>query len=85
MAKKLPAKNNQAGLKISVVIEHDENGYYAFCPELPGCQTEGDTMEETLSNVKEAVGVYIESLTPKERAEILTREVFTTTVNVAAG
>ena len=30
--------------KVSVVIEKDRSGLYAFCPELPGCQTQGDTL-----------------------------------------
>ena len=29
-------------MKVSAVIEHDEHGYYAFSPELKGCQTQGD-------------------------------------------
>jgi len=32
--------------KFSVVIEKDINGYFAFCPELQGCYTQGDTYEE---------------------------------------
>jgi len=32
--------------KVGVVIEKDEHGYYAYCPELEGCQTQGDSLEE---------------------------------------
>ena len=35
-------------------IEHDEHGFYAFCPELPGCQTQGDTFAEAVINIHEA-------------------------------
>ncbi len=49
--------------KISVVIEKDEYGYYAYAPELEGCQTQADTLDEILSNIKEAVELYLESLT----------------------
>ena len=38
--------------KISVVIEKDEYGYYAYCPELKGCHTQGDTLEEVISNIR---------------------------------
>jgi predicted RNase H-like HicB family nuclease len=48
--------------KVSVVIEKDDSGYYAYCPELKGCQTQGDTFEEALANIKEAVELYIETL-----------------------
>jgi len=50
--------------KVSVVIEKDDSGYYAYCPELKGCQTQGDTFEEALANIKEAVELYIETLSP---------------------
>ena len=48
--------------KISVVIELDENGFYAYCPELPGCQTQGDSLQEAISNAQEAVELYLETL-----------------------
>ena len=37
-------------------------GYVAFVPALPGCHTQGETLEETESNVKEAIALYLESL-----------------------
>ncbi|MGA2736361.1 MAG: type II toxin-antitoxin system HicB family antitoxin [Bryobacteraceae bacterium] len=39
-----------------------EGGYVAFVPALPGCHTQGETLEETEGNVKEAVALYLESL-----------------------
>ena len=48
--------------KVSVVIEKDEYGYYAHCPELEGCQTQGDTLEEILDNTREAIELYLEAL-----------------------
>ncbi len=38
--------------KASVVIEKDEHGFYAWCPELKGCQSQGNTLEETVANIK---------------------------------
>lgn len=44
-----------------IIIEQDENKVYvAHVPELPGCHTEGDTIEEVLSNIKEAMELYLE-------------------------
>ena len=44
-----------------VIIEQDEDGVYvAHVPELPGCHTEGDTIEEVLANIKEAIELYVE-------------------------
>ena len=46
--------------KFSVVIERDMDGYFALCPELQGCYTQGDTYEEVLENIKDAIRLHIE-------------------------
>jgi|UniRef100_A0A7V3YH10 predicted RNase H-like HicB family nuclease len=46
--------------RFTVVIEHDEEGYFAFCPELQGCYTQGETYEEVLRNIKDAIRLHIE-------------------------
>jgi predicted RNase H-like HicB family nuclease len=46
--------------KFSVIIEKDSHGYFAFCPELQGCYTQGDTYEEVLENIKDAIHLHIE-------------------------
>jgi predicted RNase H-like HicB family nuclease len=47
----------------TVILEKEEDGgYHAFCPSLPGCHTQGDTYDETMDNIKDAVKLYIESL-----------------------
>ncbi len=46
--------------RFSVVIEKDGDGYYAFCPELQGCYTQGDTYEEALENIKDAMRLHVE-------------------------
>jgi predicted RNase H-like HicB family nuclease len=46
--------------KFSVVVEKDNDGYFAFCPELQGCYTQGDTYEEVLENIKDAIRLHIE-------------------------
>jgi predicted RNase H-like HicB family nuclease len=48
--------------KLNAVIEKDENGYYAFCPELEGCCTQGRTLDETMKNIREAMTLYLETL-----------------------
>ena len=46
-----------------VILEQNENGGYTVTvPILPGCISEGDTREEALANIKEAIELYIESL-----------------------
>lgn len=46
--------------KFSVVIEKDSDGYFASCPELQGCYSQGDTYEEVLDNIKDAIRLHIE-------------------------
>ena len=69
-------------LRFNVVVERDEHGYYAYCPLLDGCQTQGKTLEEALSNIKEAIELYWETLSEEERKEILLREVKTLDMEV---
>lgn len=68
--------------KINVVIEKDEYGYYAYCPELSGCQTQGDSIEEALLNIKEAVELYLETLPKDEILLSLSKEILTTSLEV---
>ncbi len=49
--------------KLSVVIEKDDEGYFAYCPELKGCMTQGDSFEAVMENLKEAIELYLETLT----------------------
>jgi len=44
----------------AVVIEKDKDGYYAFCPELQGCYTSGQTFEEVRANLAEAIRLHVE-------------------------
>ena len=50
-------------MRYRVLVEQDEDGtYVAEVPSLPGCITQGATREEALSNVREAISAYLESL-----------------------
>ncbi len=69
--------------KLSVIIEKDESGYYAFCPDLPGCQTQADSFEEAITSIKEAISLYIETLSAEELRELASREIFSTTVEIS--
>ena len=68
--------------KINVIIERDDNGYYAYCPDLPGCHTQGDTFEKALANAREAAQLYLETLDADERIACLSKEVITVAVEV---
>jgi len=45
--------------RFSIIIEKDEEGYFAICPELQGCYTQGDTYEEVLDNIKDAIRLHV--------------------------
>jgi len=48
-------------MRLRVVLEpSDEGGFTAIVPALPGCISEGDTREEALVNVQEAIQLYLE-------------------------
>lgn len=69
--------------KITVVIEKDEDGYYAYAPELAGCQTQGDTLDEIMVNMQEAVELYLSTMSPEELQAITNKSILTTTLEVA--
>jgi predicted RNase H-like HicB family nuclease len=47
----------------TVLLEREsDGGYHAFCPVFKGCHSQGDTFEEAIDNITEAIELYIESL-----------------------
>ena len=54
--------------EFDVIVEQDEDGMYvAHVPELPGCHTQGETVEEVLSNIREAIELYLEHSKGEEK------------------
>ena len=52
----------------NVVIEpQEEGGYTAFVPKLSGCVSEGETYQETLENIREAIELYLEVLAERQQ------------------
>ncbi|MDR3554907.1 MAG: type II toxin-antitoxin system HicB family antitoxin [Syntrophobacteraceae bacterium] len=48
-------------MKVRVVLEpSDEGGYTAVVPGLPGCISEGETRDEALASIREAIELYLE-------------------------
>ena len=48
-------------MRLKIVLEpSEEGGYTAYAPSLPGCISEGDTAEEAMANVREAIELYLE-------------------------
>jgi predicted RNase H-like HicB family nuclease len=54
-------RRRKSQVKLRVVLEpSDEGGYTALVPALPGCISEGDNREEALTNIQEAIRLYLE-------------------------
>ena len=68
--------------RLNIIIEKDKFGYYAYCPDLEGCQTQGDSLDEVTENIREAIELYLETLTSKERKNLTAREIITTSYEV---
>jgi len=49
-------------MKYKVNIERNDEGYAVWCPGLPGCWSQGQTEEEALENIKDAVKSYLETV-----------------------
>jgi predicted RNase H-like HicB family nuclease len=47
----------------AILRKEEEGGYHVFWPALPGCHTQSETIEEGVKNIREAIELYIESLT----------------------
>ncbi|MCH7579944.1 MAG: type II toxin-antitoxin system HicB family antitoxin [Chloroflexi bacterium] len=64
--------------RFSVVIEGDADGFFAHCPELQGCYSQGDSYDEALANIRDTIQLHVEDrLTggeaiPKRSAAALT-------------
>lgn len=54
-------------MNLKVVLEpSDEVGYTVFVPALPGCISEGETIDQALANIKEAIELYLEPVEDDE-------------------
>jgi len=62
-------------MHFKVVLEEDEEvgGYIVSCPSLPGCFSQGDTADEALENIKEAIQACLESLAEDEIKSYITK------------
>lgn len=64
--------------------DRESGGYVAFVPALPGCHSQGDSLEEATANIKEAIELYLESLEDDNIAIPQETHSFHSRVSVAA-
>lgn len=69
--------------KAEIIINKDEHGYFAYCPALPGCVTQGESYEQTILHAKEAVSLYLSTMSEEEIKAALSQEIVTTSIDIA--
>lgn len=70
--------------QLTAIIEREGNGYVSLCPELD-IASQGDTIEESRTNLQEALELFFETASPEEIKTRLHAEVYVTHVEVAVG
>lgn len=75
--------NKSSVLSYSVIYEEaPEGGYVVYAPSLPGCHTQGETIEEAEKNIMEAIELYLESLEAHKEELPRERRIFQSKVEI---
>ena len=69
---------------LTAIIQSEDGGFVAMCPELDVC-SQGDTVEEARSNLREALELFFECASPEEVTRRLSNEVYVTQLEVSVG
>jgi len=68
----------------NILFQKDNDGYFVFCPELKGCHSQGDSFEDAKANIKEAIELYLETMSQDEIDELLkTNDLISTTIELS--
>jgi predicted RNase H-like HicB family nuclease len=73
-------KENPMQVTVHLIYDRQYKGYVADVPQLPGCMSQGKTVEQALKNVREAIALYLETSPGKRRS--VPRLTLTTSVEV---
>jgi len=55
-------KNGDLNMQYKVKLNKTDEGFAIWCPALPGCWSQGETEEEALENIKDAIQAYLETV-----------------------
>lgn len=80
----LKMKTNKFHFSVDVLPEEDGKGYYALVPALPGCYSQGKTVEDAFKNIKEAIVLHIRALRKNKMHIPTVDQTVHTVVEVAA-
>ncbi|VXD17921.1 conserved hypothetical protein [Planktothrix serta PCC 8927] len=67
---------------LPVVIEKDSDGYFAFCPSLQGCYTQGNSYEEVIDHLQDVIRLHIEDRLANDESVPVNQLVSLTTLEV---
>ncbi|MEK7633851.1 MAG: type II toxin-antitoxin system HicB family antitoxin [Patescibacteria group bacterium] len=77
-------QKNKKILEYNVIFQEEKaGGYSVWAPELPGCASQGETFDEALKNIREAIELYLEE-TKKETATFSYKKQFVVPVQIYA-
>ena len=65
-----------------IIIEQDSEGYFATCPELQGCYSQGDTYEEAISNIKDAINLHLQDRIAEKEEIPTTKSISLSTIHI---
>ncbi len=65
-----------------IIIEQDTEGYFAFCPELQGCYSQGETYEEVVANIKDAINLHLQDRIAENEEIPMTKSISLSTIRV---
>ena len=83
-AAKKPARSGKNHRQFTAIIQREEDGFVALCPELD-VASQGDTLKQARANLAEAVGLFLEAASSTEIARRLRSETYVTKLEVAFG
>jgi predicted RNase H-like HicB family nuclease len=78
------AKTEKQTYTLPLIIEHDEDGYFVSCPILQGCYTQGDTYEEAMENIADALKLHIEDRIANNEPIPVSQNISVTLLAIAA-
>ena len=67
---------------LPIIIEKDDDGYFVSCPELQGCYSQGDTYEEAIENIRDAINLHLQDRIAEKEEIPATRSVSLSTIHV---
>ena len=69
--------------QFGVIIEKDDDGYFADVPALQGCYAQGDTYEEALANIQDAIKLHLEDIKESGQKIPKSHQISLTTIEIS--